>query len=219
MEPEHILANMKHLHSDVTRQTMQVLERLNQTAETVVEAAKSVEKNKNILHRQNEQFLMGQVKKIQESVENITGLENSMSAAVINQAKLQMQPVLSELEAVLKRLNNKDSIALELIKDTSATQARWSRTGSFIAVGFVLLLLFSSFGGFYVGQEVTSKQITKNAEWLSSEEGQFADQLRGTGSLAALATCDETRGWKLEGNICHPQKTGDGIMYGWKVKK
>lgn len=56
------------------------------------------------------------------------------------------------------------------------------------------------------------------ASWANTPEGQLAFQLAEAGSITALATCDENRGWKLEKNICHPQHIKDGI-YGWKIKK
>lgn len=43
MDGEHILTNMKHLHSDVTRQTMEAADRLEKMAVTVAAAADRVE--------------------------------------------------------------------------------------------------------------------------------------------------------------------------------
>jgi len=43
MDAEHILANMKHLHSDVTRQTIDAVEKLEKMAGTVEKAANRVE--------------------------------------------------------------------------------------------------------------------------------------------------------------------------------
>ena len=43
MDGEHILANMKHLHSDVTRQTMEAADRLEKIAVTVAAVADRVE--------------------------------------------------------------------------------------------------------------------------------------------------------------------------------
>jgi hypothetical protein len=125
---------------------------------------------------------------------------------------------------VLDHLKKKDSIAIEQLRKTSDTQDRWSRTAHYIVTGFILISLMAGLGGFYVGNILASQEITKYAEWLSSEDGKYALQLRDAGSLKQLATChtdQEPSGWKVkDGKSCIPSpvQTKDGFLTtGWKI--
>jgi hypothetical protein len=217
---------IKILYEDSLADIRELTGRMESFSATVVAAAEKVSNGKSILHGQNEQLLIDQVKKIKEAVGQIVGLENNMSAAIVNQTHTLLQPVLASIEAVARRLNEKDSIAIAALRKTSDTQARWSRTALYIAIGFVLLPLLTGFGGVYVGQVMAGKEITKDEEWLASADGKYARQLRDAGSLKQLATCDpgeDTSGWKIKNmNECIPSPvtTKKGVVVtGWKIKQ
>jgi hypothetical protein len=191
----------------------------------MLHAAESVNSSNIYLREQHEKILIDQVKQIKVYVSQLTSLEGNMSAAVVNQARTQLQPILSDIETVLRHLKDKDGLALEQLRKTSETQDRWSRSAQYLVVGFVLMSLMIGFGGFYVGNIIASKEITKNAKWISSEEGKYALQLRDAGSLKQLATCyagQQSSGWKIKnGNSCIPSpvKIKDGYLTtGWKIQ-
>lgn len=55
--------------------------------------------------------------------------------------------------------------------------------------------------------------------WANTPEGKLAFQLAQAGSITALATCDEARGWVLNKNdVCHVNNIKTGGSYGWKIK-
>lgn len=87
MDGEHILANMRHLHSDAAQQTLEVLARLESVASGVVNAAQQVEKGKTALHRQNEALLMDQVKEITEAIKELKSVEENIQKVAANAAR------------------------------------------------------------------------------------------------------------------------------------
>lgn len=98
-----------------------------------------------------------------------------------------------------------------------------------IAVAAMFLCLFGLFinnngfqNGFSAGKESgysAARQEKATAAWANTPEGKLAFQLAQAGSITALATCDEARGWVLNShNVCHVKRTKTGVDYGWKIK-
>lgn len=147
MDGGHIIENMKFLHSDVAQQTLLVLERLEKTAATVVAAAESVEKNKRILHRQNESFLIGKVNEINDAVGKLSSLETNMRSVSGDLIK----PILSEISAIRIKLNSEKPSAKP--EDTAALIL-------IIAFAALILGLGAGWGGYMVGKYTNKVSVT-----------------------------------------------------------
>lgn len=131
--------------------------------------------------------------------------ESSRQVQIETAARFQIE--LSR--AVVKTLNE--------VAGAVATKAamRWVIAGLLIAG---VLTVVAGAVGYSKGQDTGMAESLAAAAWANTPEGRLAFQLAEAGSITALATCDEKRGWKLEKNICHPVSTPAGI-YGWRIKK
>lgn len=170
----------------------------------------------------SESLLRESVKRIQSAVSQVTGVQHEIEKAAANQIRALVAPVLADIEAMSRRLESKDGLALQSLKITQKTQARWAENSGLVIGGVVLALVLSSASAFYVGRTVAQKDIQKRVEWLDSNDGKYALQLRDAGSLKALATCnagDFQNGWetKHDGKVCIPTPT-DGNVIGWHIK-
>lgn len=203
-----------------------IIENKNDTALSKLQKASvTYHQTRSYWHNQNEQLMIEQVKQVKSAVLEITALEAHLTEAAANQAQVQLQPVLASIDVVLKKLQSKDGFAIEQLRKTSDIQERWSNIAQYLIIGFFASALIFFLCGYYVGNLVSSKQIAKNAEWLDSEDGTYALQLRDAGSLKQLATCntsEENSGWKLKDrNLCIPSpiRTEKGYLTtGWKTK-
>lgn len=189
-------------------------------------AAETYHKSRSYWHNQNERLIVEQVNQVKLAVLEISNIKNYVGEVATGQSKVQLQPILAEIATVLEHLKKKDSVAIEQLRKTSDTQDRWSRAAHYIVTGFILISLMAGLGGFYVGNILASQEIAKNAEWLGSEDGKYALQLRDSGSLKQLATChtdQEPSGWKVkDGKSCIPSpvQTKDGYLTtGWKINQ
>ena len=193
--------------------------------EKIQKASESYNRTRFYWHNQNEQLMIGQVKEVKTAALDITGLKWHLTEVVAEQTKIHLQPILSHISEVSDKLQRKDGLALEQLRKTSATQERWSKIAHNLIFGFFVSAMIFGLCGIYVGNLVASKEIAKNAEWLDSEDGKYALQLRDAGSLKQLATCysgQESSGWKIkDGKSCIPSpvQTKDGYLTtGWKIK-
>jgi hypothetical protein len=99
---------------------------------------------------------------------------------------------------------------------------KWVLAGVVITV---FLTFVSGAVGYHKGKGVgkadgysRARDEVAAASWANTLNGKLAYQLSEAGSIEALATCDEKRGWILEKNICHPHAMPEGI-YGWRIRK
>lgn len=125
----------------------------------------------------------------------------------------------SSRQAQLESAAHVQIVLAEAVKKTLNTVAGAVAVKSAVkwAIGGILLAGALAVSAGWVGY-IKGKDVGAKTEWANTPEGHLAHDLADAGSLEALATCDERRGWKLENNICHPQMTPAGI-YGWRIKK
>lgn len=146
MEAEHVLANMRHLHSDVTQQTLDVLQKLQETAKIVVDAAAAINSGKTILHKQNETLLMNEVKKVTAAIESLKSIEGEMQKVALDQADQVLTPIVRELADKVKKLTEKDTYAMQFMKETHATQQMMAKNMRYaiLAGGILVVLAFAA---------------------------------------------------------------------------
>ena len=138
--------------------------------------------------------------------------ESSRLAQIESAARFQIE--LSG--AVAKTLNQvAGAVAVK-------SAVKWIVAGALISG---VLVIAAGWIGYIKGNEAgkaygyaQSKNEIAAASWANTEEGRLARQLTEAGSITALATCDEKRGWKLDKSICYPLATGAGT-FGWKIHK
>jgi hypothetical protein len=120
MEPDHLLANMRHLHSDVVQDTLKAVDRLNEVSKVVIESAKQVEKLQADLFRQRESMLIKRINELTETVKELTPKPDGGNAV----AASQLTNTLGELAHHAKTLSNSSSVAWEFMKSTEGNQAK-----------------------------------------------------------------------------------------------
>ena len=199
----------------------------NKNANLIANLLKSADKynqTRSYWHHHSEKLIAEQINQVKLAVLEISSVKNYVGEVSTSQAKTQLQPILSEITNVLDLLQRKDKFAVEQIRNISDIQDRWSRTAFYVVTGFILVSLLTGLGGFYVGKILSGQEIAKNAEWLASDDGKYALQLRDAGSLKQLATChpeQESSGWKIkDGNSCIPSpvQTKNGLLtIGWRL--
>jgi hypothetical protein len=163
MEAEHILANMRHLHSDATQQTLQVMERLQEVANVVTNAARVVNNGKTLLYKQNEELLMREVQKITIAINTLQGMEGAMQLAARTQADAVVRPLYEQISAGMKALHEKDTYAMNFLKQTQDIQKTMALNMLFAIAG-ALILFFSIFvAGVKIGK-LESPPIIKKTQ-------------------------------------------------------
>lgn len=160
---------------------------------------------------------------IKSAVGQVIGVQEGISGAAAEQARTLIAPVMGDIAQVLKGLQAKDGLALDVLNRTHATQARWAMNAGKVIGGVVLIVLIVGAGSFFTGRTLAQKEIAQTAEWLDSEEGKYAVQLKDAGSLKALATCnagDYANDWakSKSGKVCYPNPTV-GRVNGWYISK
>lgn len=172
-------------------------------------------------HAQNEQVLGEAVAKIQKAVAQVTGVQNGISEAAAKQALGVLSPIVLSTNEVLKTLQDKKDAVTAALSNVQKTQAQWAENIGFAIGSAALALLITSGCAFYVGHVSAQKEIQRRAEWLDSEDGKYALQLKDVGSLKALATCSAgpfKNDWQKskDGLVCFPNPT-NGSVVGWRI--
>ena len=88
--------------------------RTEAVAQLVVDAAKSVNTSKTILHKQNEALLMDRVKEISLAVQELRSMQSSIQEA----ASVQIAPVIEQMSIQVKALSEKDTYAMKFLIQT-----------------------------------------------------------------------------------------------------
>lgn len=146
-----------------------------QVANLTKNEARTLEASKNLL-----ETTAGEIR---SAVGQVIGVQEGITGAAAKQARTLIAPVMGDIAQVLKGLQAKDGLALDVLNRTHATQARWATNASAVIGGVVLIVLIVAAGSFFTGRTLAQKEIAKTAEWLDSEEGKYALQLKDAGSL------------------------------------
>lgn len=171
----------------------------------------------------SEKLLAEAAGKIRSAADQVTGAKQGVLAAAVGAVNELVAPVMTDVEAVLTTLQEKDRAALDVLKRTVSTQATWAANATLTIWGAVVLCVLAAGGGYYVGQTTAQHKIEQRTAWLDSDDGKYALQLRDAGSLKALATCnagDYKNNWqkKPDGKACIPNPT-DGTIIGWRISR
>lgn len=171
----------------------------------------------------DEQTLETTAAKIQQAVAQVTGIQAGIADAAAKQARDILYPIVLSTKDVLKQLEDRKFAVTAALDSVQKTQTNWAENLGLAIGSVVLTLLITSGSAFYAGHVSAQTEIKKKAEWLDSEDGKYALQLRDAGSLKALATCNAgpfMNNWKKSSNgkVCIPYPTA-GTSIGWRISQ
>lgn len=174
-------------------------------------------------HARNEKVLGTAIAKIQQAVDQVTGMQAGVTEAAAKQAYDVLGPIVSSTKDVLKELEDRKHAVTAALDGVQNTQANWAENMGFAIGSVVLALLLTTGAAFYAGRVSAQKEIQQRAEWLDTEDGKYAQQLRDAGSLKPLATCDAgplKNNWRKskDGLVCVPNPM-DGNVIGWHISR
>lgn len=144
MDAEHILANVRHLHSDVANTTIQVVERLNQVAKIVTDSAAKVEQSRTHMNRERESMLIGRIKELEATIEALKAGNGETDKRKEQQIAGALAPVLAEMSKHSKTLADSQSTAWQFMKSTEGNQSAFTRMVQrviYAALGGAVLLV------------------------------------------------------------------------------
>lgn len=187
----------------------------------ITEQVENLTKNEARTLEASKSLLKTTAGEIKSAVGQVIGVQEGISGAAAEQARTLIAPVMGDIAQVLRGLQAKDGLALEQLKKTQDTQARWAGNATLVIGGVVLTVLIATACSFYAGRTQAQKEIAQTAEWLDSDEGKYAIQLKNAGSLKALATCTapitpNDWGKSADGKTCFARPTA-GKIIGWKI--
>lgn len=199
-----------------------------QMAEENIEHIERCRKDQAHVSGVSEKQLNKAVIAVQKAADQIAGVQTGIEDAAGTQAIALLNPALCEMQQVLKGLKDKDGLVVEHWKNMQQTQAQWAKTEArwagnvgLISCCVVLVILIVAGCSFYAGRVLAQKDIAQNAEWLDTQDGKYAMQLKDAGSLKALATCsvDAPNDWakSKDGKVCFPYPT-NGRPIGWHIQ-
>lgn len=173
-------------------------------------------------HEHNSATLTQMVADVKEQTGKLIGVHGALEEATKWRVDILLSPVLERTNKVIRELQAKDSMAVELVRKMQDTGATWARNASIAVMGVLLLTLGTAAGAFYIGNVLSRQDMDQRIKWLDTDDGKFALQLRDAGSLKALATCNAgpfENNWKIKNvKVCIPYPT-DENMIGWKIQK
>lgn len=146
MEADHVLAQMRHLHSDAAQRTIEILGKLEEVSAVVVDAAAQVQKGKTVLHKQNEAFLMDRVVEITTAVNELRGMESAIQQAARTQADQVISPLVHQMSDQVKKLSEKETYAMKFMQATRDTQEKMVNNVRYAIAGGMMfgLLMFAA---------------------------------------------------------------------------
>lgn len=212
---------IKILYEESLKDIREIVTRIETVGNALGEVAATLKRHETSAVSETAQQLNKSVVAIQQSVQQIAGVQDGIEKSTKGQAKALLAPLIGTLSDVLTSLKAKDGLALEHLKRTQATQARWATNAGLVIGGVVITVLIVGAGSYFTGLTLAQKEIAKTAEWLDSDEGKYAIQLKNAGSLKVLATCDPGNvgnNWKKskDGKDCYPNLS-DGKIIGWHI--
>ena len=114
--------------------------RTEAVAQLVVDAAKSVNTSKTILHKQNEALLMDRVKEISLAVQELRSMQSSIQEA----ASVQIAPVIEQMSIQVKALSEKDTYAMKFMIQTK-TLLEKTKLSQNILIPLCVVLVFAAY--------------------------------------------------------------------------
>ena len=114
--------------------------RTEAVAQLVIDAAKSVNASKTILHKQNEALLMDRIKEISVAVQELRSMQSSIQEA----ASVQIAPVIEQMSIQVKALSEKDTYAMKFMIQTK-TLLEKTKLSQNILIPLCVVLVFAAY--------------------------------------------------------------------------
>lgn len=141
---------MGELHT-LTKGIEEQTEQLAAVADKVEAAAQSVNSGRTALHRQNEAFLVEQVKQITKSVDELKSINGDLQQTARKHIDSVLSPTVTALSESLKNQMDRENSAWKVLNRAMDYMDQSKRIGPYLIAGIVVGMLVAFGFGFWCG--------------------------------------------------------------------